>query len=193
MVEFKILEGNLGISFSGGADSSLVLYMLMRDHPGEITIFTTSCDRTPKHIEAVMRVYNKCKELTGHTNSTLINTHIIGSKNKDNLFITPMQYLKEGKLDYVYTGLTANPPIKLNHEEQKVQHREERRKKNIDDNNFYLPFVNENKQTIAILYEEFNLVESLFPLTFSCVASQTLDHCNACWWCEERKWGFGKL
>ena len=193
MVEFKILEGNLGVSFSGGTDSSLVLYMLMRDYPGHITVFNTSWHERPNHVEASKRVYEKCKELTGHTNSTMIDTAIGENHNEHNLFITPMQYQREGKIDYVYTGLTANPPVELKYSEHKIQKREQRREKNIDDNNFYLPFVNENKKTIAKLYEEFNLMESLFPLTFSCVVSKTLDHCNECWWCEERKWGFGKL
>jgi len=59
--------------------------------------------------------------------------------------------------------------------------------------NFYMPFINEDKKNTAKLYEEFNLMETLFPLTLSCTDSKTLDHCDACWWCEERKWGFGKL
>lgn len=193
MVEFKILEGNLGVSFSGGTDSSLVLYMLMLNYPYHITVFNTFWHERTNHNEVAKRVYEKCKELTGHTNSTMIDTEINENYSEHNLFVTPMQYQKTGKLDYIYTGLTANPPLKLKYSEHKIQKREQRREKNIDDNNFYLPFVNENKKTIAKLYEEFNLMESLFPLTFSCVVSKTLDHCNACWWCEERKWGFGKL
>ena len=193
MVEFKILEGNLGLSFSGGTDSSLVMYMLMRNYSGHITVFNTYWHEYINQSEAAKRVYEKCKELTGHRNSTMVNTPINEHHNEHNLFVTPMQYQSEGKIDYVYTGLTANPPVELKYSENKIQKREIRQNKTIDDNNFYMPFINEDKKNIAKLYEEFNLMETLFPLTLSCTDSKTLDHCDACWWCEERKWGFGKL
>lgn len=193
MIEFKVLEGRLGVSLSGGTDSSLVLYMLMRKYAGHITVFNTSSPEHPNQLEAAKRVYEKCKELTGHTNSTMVDTSIEEKRNEHNLFVTPMQYQSEGKIDYVYTGLTANPPVELKYSESKIQKRETRQNKTIDDNNFYMPFINEDKKTTAKLYEEFNLIETLFPLTFSCISSKTLDHCDSCWWCEERKWGFGKL
>lgn len=193
MIEFKILNGNLGVSLSGGADSSLVLYMLMREYSGEITIFNTVWSERMNHLNVVNNVYEQCKNLTGHTNSKLITTFIDSQYTEFNLFVTPLEYLKQGKLNFIYTGLTANPDINLKYSEQKINKRDHRRNNNIDEDNFYLPFVNKNKQTIATLYKEFNLMESLFPLTFSCVVSNTMEHCGACWWCEERKWGFGKL
>lgn len=193
MVDFKILEGNLGVSISGGSDSALVLYLLMKNYSGPLKVFNTSWDEKPNHFEAVNNVYQKCIELTKNKNSLLLETKVNTRQDENNIFTTPLEYLRRGIVQYVYTGLSANPPIELKHAENKIEKREIRRDKLIDDNNFYLPFANENKKTIASLYEHHNLMESLFPLTFSCVVSDTLEHCGDCWWCEERKWGFGKL
>jgi 7-cyano-7-deazaguanine synthase in queuosine biosynthesis len=165
----------------------------MKNYSGPIKVFNTIWSERPNHALVANRVYQKCIDLTGHTDYEIVRTTINESYNEYNLFVTPMDYLKRGKVDYVYTGLTANPTVELKYNEQKVTKRENRREKLIDDNNFYLPFANENKKTIALLYKENNLLESLFPLTFSCVRSKTLEHCNQCWWCEERKWGFNRL
>jgi 7-cyano-7-deazaguanine synthase in queuosine biosynthesis len=51
------------------------------------------------------------------------------------------------------------------------------------------------------MYVKFDLMDTVFPLTRSCewtskiteVADPGTNHCGVCWWCEERKWGFGKL
>ena len=58
-----------------------------------------------------------------------------------------------------------------------------------------------DKQGLGKLYKEHDLMESLFPLTYSCeyysrdkMYGDVGDkHCGKCWWCQEREWGFGKL
>jgi 7-cyano-7-deazaguanine synthase in queuosine biosynthesis len=60
----------------------------------------------------------------------------------------------------------------------------------------YRPFANLDKKGIAELYEHFNLMDTLFPITKSCEAKTydwTTPHCGTCWWCHERQWGFGRL
>ena len=53
------------------------------------------------------------------------------------------------------------------------------------------PFFNLDKRQIAELYKQHNLLDTLFPLTVSCITEIT--HCGECWFCKERIWGFGKL
>jgi 7-cyano-7-deazaguanine synthase in queuosine biosynthesis len=193
MSEFKILDGNLGISISGGTDSSLVLYLLMKNYKGHIKVFTTYWKDRPIHLEVVNNVFQKCRELTGHRNSELIITTIDEKYSEHNLFDTPLCYLKRGLVDYVYTGLTSNPPVELKYSEKKINTRDKKRENLIDETNFYLPFANENKKYIAEMYKQYDLMETLFPITFSCIMSKSQQHCDSCWWCEERKWAFERL
>ena len=50
---------------------------------------------------------------------------------------------------------------------------------------------------LAELYNQYNITNTLFPLTYSCEGSAELtnthtQHCEKCWWCEERYWAFGR-
>ena len=106
-----------------------------------------------------------------------------------------MKYQEDGFIDIIYTGLTSNPDVELKYDDTKIssRNRESKSKDTLDDNNFYAPFINHDKKKIAEIYDKFNLLDSLFPLTYSCVNSKTIIHCDNCWWCEERKWAFKRL
>lgn len=52
-----------------------------------------------------------------------------------------------------------------------------------------LPFANVNKKFIAAQYNKFNITE-LANLTVSCIGDN-ITPCKQCWWCRERKWAFG--
>jgi len=65
----------------------------------------------------------------------------------------------------------------------------------VDGNKLYQPFGNVNKKFVADIYAQNDLMETLFPLTRSCVgtAIQTENftlECHDCFWCHEKKWGF---
>ena len=59
------------------------------------------------------------------------------------------------------------------------------------------PFKNISKRQTCDLYKMMNVLETLYPMTYSCEGyPQDNDyyqkHCGKCWWCKEREWGFGK-
>ena len=56
------------------------------------------------------------------------------------------------------------------------------------------PFRNMNKKDTAKLYEEHNLMETLFPYTASCTdpTGKTMP-CGHCYWCWEKLWAFNML
>ena len=56
------------------------------------------------------------------------------------------------------------------------------------------PFINMNKKDTAKLYEEHNLMETLFPYTASCTdpTGKTMP-CGHCYWCWEKLWAFNML
>ena len=51
------------------------------------------------------------------------------------------------------------------------------------------PFATVNKKFIAAQYKKFNL-NYLSTLTVSCTGDD-IKPCKQCWWCRERKWAFG--
>lgn len=49
-----------------------------------------------------------------------------------------------------------------------------------------------DKKFIAYQYEKFGLMDTIYPLTASCVSpTDNGDPCKKCWWCKEKYWAFG--
>jgi hypothetical protein len=112
------------------------------------------------------------------------------------LFDIQRNYLKDQTIECIFFGITANPPADV------LPSNETDRdpvivKSEIDYNGFLRrPFVNKDKQTIAQIYKDLDLMNKLFPATRSCEQVGKLeyyDHCGECWWCHERQWGFGSV
>lgn len=61
------------------------------------------------------------------------------------------------------------------------------------------PLINIDKKGVAELCEQLGLIDTLYPITRSCEhrkpekTNNFTTHCGECWWCHERKWGFGRL
>lgn len=108
-------------------------------------------------------------------------------------------------------GMTRNPPtedmIKLGFYDKAERRRDQelpkiqeyRTAKTVSQldisNNIYQLYANVNKKFVAGVYKENNLMDTLFPLTRSCVgtARQTDNftrECHQCFWCYEKKWAF---
>ena len=59
----------------------------------------------------------------------------------------------------------------------------------------YQAYINVNKKFVAGVFQEHNLMETLFPMTRSCVGTarktDNFKHvCNNCFWCAEKAWAF---
>lgn len=196
-IDINIYDVNVGISCSGGTDSSLLTYILLNNTNDHLDLFVTSTWAFPNRTQKVLEVIKIIEHLTGNSNYSLHVTEV-EENNTDhlNLFVTPMQMQKDNKISIVCTGLTANPSEQLLPNRVGITKRDAvqgRPKPVINENNFYLPFINIDKRKIYEMYKELDLLENLFPATYSCTDSTSLDHCGECWWCAERMWGFGKL
>lgn len=208
-VNLDIYSGPIGISCSGGADSAILLYHLMREKEDKIYIFTTGNNRRNRYnIQAAVRVVEKCVQLTGNSN---IEHHIsyCEEQTKQSLFPKLEFYLTHDLVDIIYTGITENPPVEVA-DTFSLSITETTRNPGIEkpylhyDDRFYTPLVNVNKYVIAEMYKEADVINELFPLTRSCeydpindyfvdIEDPGLGHCGKCWWCEEREWAFGRL
>lgn len=198
-----ILDAPIGIIASGGADSSILLYLLMREHKLPIHIFT--CSNTLKgraNAIIISKVLEKCIQLTNNLNIYQHN-YYVSEQTKDNIFTYPKTFYDENKIAAIYTGTTANPPYDIV-EKFKEPNSEDfdrtpliKRPTWLYNNIVHNPFTNLNKKDINNMFIENGVIESLFPLTRSCEKDfdniEYYDHCGECWWCEERLWGFGKL
>ena len=203
-VYLPIIRGPVGISLSGGADSSLLLYFLMKHIPDTIHIFTLA-EQNQKMYDTIcsINVISKCIKMTNNNNTC---HHIVykESPNVDAIFSYSNEYYKENKITVLYTGITANPPIEItNSFDKRMSYTDEKErdptvKRNIIlEDAFCTPWTNIDKKKIHKIYKKYNLLEELFPLTRSCawktnstVPDPLCGHCGKCWSCQERAWGF---
>ena len=60
----------------------------------------------------------------------------------------------------------------------------------------YQAYANVDKKFVAGVYFDYGLMDSLFPMTRSCVGTRTqtenfTKECGKCFWCHEKAWAFG--
>lgn len=198
-IKLNIYNGTIGIRASGGADSSILLYYLALHHTGPIIAYTISQEiQDYSEEDHITRVVNKIRELTSNKN-IIIKHYKVHKKTIDILLDITNTNATEDNITMLYSGITKQPP----------QEDEALFKNNINEgdltnfrdptievptlyNKTYMPFANLNKKDISDLYIRAGVLESLFPITYSCVINPKV-HCGNCWWCEERQWAFGKL
>jgi len=204
-----IYDGPVGINLSGGADSAILLYYLMKHSKDKIHIFSLgNNDKRRVNISVATEVVEKCIQLTGNIN---IAHHInyCETQTGDTVYVTPKQFTEEKRVKIVYSGLTANPPKEVLDTFKLKSLELDDRAPNVNrdvlslDDTKYSPWANIDKRKIASMYKEENLIEKLFPITRSCEYDPThhyfrddvkdpgAGHCGECWWCEERYWAFG--
>jgi tRNA(Ile)-lysidine synthase TilS/MesJ len=202
-VSIPLFDSKVGLSMSGGADSSLLLYILLSNKKETLEVFTLASDlkgRTSAKIAA--NVIDKCIELTGNNK---VNHHVVyvDMQNDEELFRLPHEMLSENKISMMYTAITANPPKEIADNFLTPIENSEHAKRDpavyrpIINGNVCRPFFNIDKIKIAEMYESLGLLYTLFPLSRSCELknppSNFLGHCDNCWWCKERFWGFKRL
>ena len=214
-VDIDIHDGPIGISLSGGADSSLLFYILMKYASGPIHVFSCGNGNTNYHepISAI-RVINYCiKKL--NRNDVYFHAHWVDAKNIANMFAKEL--IKSCELTSLYNGFTRPPPegAIVNYDTTGpiavggVDHKKVLPTYWTKEHNaliqevfgvplggekpLYTPFINFNKQELAKIYS-FLEIQELYSITRSCESlSLTMGHCGTCWWCKERIWGFGYL
>jgi 7-cyano-7-deazaguanine synthase in queuosine biosynthesis len=195
-IDVDIHSDGIGISCSGGADSSLLLYLLMKHAECPIHIFTCANEyKKYSSINSSINVIKKCIELTDNKN-IFHHTHFVEQQTTDNFYL----YSHFKLIKILYTAITKNPPVEItskfkeNSTEDWERNPDQHRDLYHRNNSIYTPFHRVDKKSIAEMYKELNLLDTLFPLTRSCENIMlTEGHCGECWWCEERLWGFGRL
>lgn len=205
------------IKVSGGLDSAIVLYMLCRyittsNKDISIVVLTTNDWLKPYQITWSTKVLDWIKrefptvKFIAHETAQLKHGEDYVAGQAKHLERVKFNYAKQGiTFDIKFSGVNQAPPIDV-FEVEEISGRlppgppEDRKSiRPTKVGTWFWPIQNFNKKDIAELYEQFDLTDTLFYQTRSCeetVLERTNNlttHCGSCWWCQERKWGFGKL
>jgi 7-cyano-7-deazaguanine synthase in queuosine biosynthesis len=218
-LEFNENHKKILLDVSGGADSSILLYMLIK--------YLQETNRTDTEVNVLTMAFDKKGRWTAryatqiidfvikNTKTEQIKNHwVFYRKTAESNYIPEMEkhYIKSENISLLMNGRTANPPLGetvINHKGELISLAETSPapERNVNGNaevyryypsfTVYRPFVNLHKKEIKDLYKKHNLLDTLFPLTRSCEGFdyETNDYqtsCGRCWWCLERKWAFGE-
>ena len=209
----------VGMFISGGVDSALVCYLLAKtvkkyNTGTKIYPITTEFMARPFNIRHSWSVLRKIEELLDITFEQHLvfpmPNHSINITDEDKKVIMSdnlNRYFKHYNLKSIFNGLTANPPVE-EMPDNLYGHRQVERDdmdlvlRKLEQHGMQYPLLFTHKRQLAYLYEKFDLLDSLFPLTRSCEAEseESLQHTKTCyevrspgtecWWCREREYGF---
>jgi hypothetical protein len=215
---------SIGVWMSGGADSSLLCYMLAEKIKQEnlpIKIQPLTVDHKRPFTFIAGTVSSKIIELLDAKD--IFHSHIVYNppegitwtleEHGKQFHSRNYENFKNDKFQILYCGTTTNPPVEIQEKfswsviadieakrgvgviKEPVRYFTKEEDSKIYEFMEFKPFIEIDKKEIARMYQEKNLMETLFPLTRSCELPGTVvGHCGTkCWWCEERAWAFGRL
>lgn len=211
MDDYPVLfeKKKIGINLSGGVDSALLMFITLRENLSAEIIPITGVDiLRPTNEWNAREIVDLFREMFPDSNIASHQVFYYRKMHKDdktNQHLTFEKKLFSDKIiDVLFHGRTSNPPIEEAKKYNLLHNREERRDKHSHNRSvfldtstpFYCPFEYVDKRWIAKMYEKFNLMSNLFPITASCVeyADKTnffTKPCKECWWCKEKVWAFG--
>ena len=204
----------IAISMSGGLDSSLLSYLLCKEISEKkqntkvypLHGIDNTRPTSPENIQNIINfLRNSFPTVEINDMLTWDNTkdYKIPKSKKDSDGLK--KWCLEHNIKYLYQGRTANPPDEVLeefggfHQEERSHYRDKPIKELIRPFNAYLirPWANVDKKYIYEQYKKYDLLDTLEPLTWSCIsyAEDTnffTEPCKRCYWCKEKHWGFGK-
>lgn len=173
-----------GILLSGGVDSAILLYLLIKSDPTiNIQPFTIDkVDGAYLYADPVIDHFNK------KFNLSIPKTIIVGDPtvhHRQQSTTAVKEIFEKHPVDFLYIGINKNPP-----ELNELAGAPIRSTKS-DNPKIIFPFVDLYKHNILeFMYN--NNQEDLIDITHSCT-EQKNGRCNKCWQCTERAWAFNKL
>jgi hypothetical protein len=173
-----------GILLSGGIDSAILLYLLIKDTPKiALKIFTI-----PKKDGAALYADPVINHFNSKFGLELPNTILVGDPNAHHRMQSTtavVDIFNKHPVDYLFIGINKNPPG-LDRSPYAP-----RRNKKSDNPKIIFPFVDMHKdQMLQIMFDEGQ--DDLVNITHTCT-EQSYGRCNKCWQCQERAWAFTQL
>lgn len=222
-IDFDIPEKykKIGVNCSGGADSSILLLMVVQylidNNRTDTTVSVSTCSNDKKGrwngrraADVVEYVINKTK----FQNFDLHYTYYRDVQDEKYFHEVERKLFSDNRVDLFVSGITCNPPLgstatNIRGEEIILSDDMLPSRTGTDhqiwyhtnDNAFYTPFANIDKRFVASMYDKYD-ANDLFDMTRSCesIPDENEDRsifeknaCGECWWCLERKWAFGRF
>lgn len=201
----------IGIKMSGGADSSIVCYMLakyVKECRPDIILYPITSVATTKPYQKIF-AENVIKKVSNLLDFKNFGEHFIStarSTGSSEYIEDQSKFLQElyasNKIQMHFNGISAIPYEKDAPELYKKlealpvgedRYKRENKKSQFFENRFS-PLINIDKKGISELYKNLGVLDELFPITRSC-EKRTEDftsHCGECWFCKERFWAFNR-
>jgi hypothetical protein len=195
----------LALSMSGGADSTMLCYLLAktsRRHNLQITIqpYNGYDIWAPMDSKGVVKIIKYIQSKFPNVDiqwpiSTVFDTNGDFAPNDKNMYITPLieKLVAHNVVDLVMNGISMGPPLevqqtfkdwdnKINVRRLPGYHLWNEVERAID---HLSPLKHIDKRFIVYCYKKFG-IEELLEMTNSCTEPQ--GNCRECWWCQERSW-----
>lgn len=173
-----------GLLLSGGLDSAILLYLLIKNNPKiDLTIFTI-----PKHDGSALYAGLVVDHFNKKFNLNILVPIFVGdpdAHHTEQSTIAIVEIFAKNKIDYLFMGVNTNPP-ELNDLDGAPK-----RKLTSPNAKLIYPFARMLKnEIIEIMFNEGQ--EDLINITHSCT-EQKIGRCSRCWQCTERAWAFKQL
>ena len=222
-IDFEIPEKykKIGVNCSGGADSSILLLMVVQylidNGRTDTTVSVSTCSNDKKgrwNGRRAADVIEYVIQKTKFANFDLHYTYYRDVQDTKYFHQVESKLFADDRIDVFVSGITSNPPVGesvLNARGQTIVLSDEMLPERTGTNHalwyynngqsFYTPFANVDKRFIASMYKQYNAMD-LFDSTRSCesipnegedIKEFETTPCGNCWWCLERKWAFGRL
>lgn len=173
-----------GILLSGGLDSAVLLYLLIRTNSNiNLQPFTIpKFDGAALYADPIIDHFNQKFELN------IRKTKLVGDPtafHRAQSRTAIIDIFENYNIDHLFVGINQNPPELADHPSAPVRDRAS------TDPRIVFPFVDLYKDDILRLMYKYNQ-QDLINLTHTCTEQQQ-GRCNICWQCSERIWAFRQL
>ncbi len=205
----------IGVTLSGGTDSALLLHMVAKYTTATILPYCGIDLERPAHIWVARDILDIVRE--NFPDRKILPFYEFDLDCKDPIWIAKAEAIREpldpkgsglvkkviirshtrelkntGKVDNIMSAITSNPPRGAI-PQAKVEER--RYVKHPKSTLIHNPFINIDKKWIAGMYTKENILDTIYPLTASCIGfAHATNHftepCKVCYWCHEKLWAF---
>ena len=173
-----------GIMLSGGLDSAILLYLLIKNNPLiNLQPFTIAkSDGAALYVDSIVEHFNRKFNLSLPKPILVGNPEIFHRLQGASAI---NEIMNKYPVDYLFNALNQNPPELIDMPGAAI------RSKSSPFSKLRLPFASMYKDQI-VKYMFDNQQEDLMNITHTCTEQQH-GRCGKCWQCTERKWAFAKL
>lgn len=179
----------IGVMVSGGLDSALMLYLLLKEIKSTESSVQLTVYNVPNVRDNAITHSKNVVNFLENLFDTKINLVNVGENNlpHNQIIMAGAKYIIENKLvDVLYSGSNQNPPVTL-----PAQGPWRRNPHDHIPEHLAFPFIHLYKTHIVDMYKQFDLMPLAY-VTHSC--TETLEgRCGTCFQCYERAWAFQEI